>query len=292
MIARWAAYLDAGVTGRGVGLARILMGLAVLALALEEAVTLTGVLDGAALRLPLSGLVPHLPVGVVSAYFLTWCAMALLFTIGWHARLAGGLLVVILAYPLLLDEQTYSNHLYLALLTVLLLTLADPGSRLSVDARLGRGQRVSLWWPVWLAKCQLSIVYFYAAVSKINGHYLSGDILADNLTAPSLVRLPHALLEDDVLRWLSVAAIVAELFLAVAFWSRRLRMPASVIGVLFHLGLIVVFPAGLALELVAFALTMFALYALAWTTRSDRGDQTSAPSSQGSRGVRGIEKTR
>jgi hypothetical protein len=276
---RFHLLAEERVDGRMVAVARILLGIAALLLAVEEAVTLTRVLEASTLQLPLAGWVPHMSTDAVSAYFLLWCITALLFTVGWHASLAGGVLVVLLVYPLLLDEQSYSNHLYLALLVALLVTLAHPGARMSLDARLGRGERTSPWWPVLLAKCQLSIAYGYAALAKLNGDYLSGGILEDNLTGAAVLELPAAVLDADVLRLLAAMSIAAELFLAVGFWSRRLRIPALAVGTGLHLGILLVFPVGLALELTAFALTMFALYALSWAERVEGVAQASRPRS-------------
>ena len=99
--------------------------------------------------------------------------------LGLRTRLCGTILTLSMAYTLFFDQQLYSNHLYLATLVVLLLTIADSAARWSLDARrLGRRDLI-LEWPTLLLKIQISIVYFYAALLKINPQYLSGTMIAD-----------------------------------------------------------------------------------------------------------------
>ena len=64
-----------------------------------------------------------------------WLVGGVMLMVGWHARIGGGMLTLALAASLLSDQQIYSNHLYLMLPVAALLTVADSGAAISLDAR-------------------------------------------------------------------------------------------------------------------------------------------------------------
>jgi hypothetical protein len=143
-----------------------------------------------------------------------------------------------MAYTLFFDQQLYSNHLYLATLVVLLLTIADSGARFSLDARRMGGRDLIVEWPILLLKIQISIVYFYAGLLKINPQYLSGTMIAGFWPFSQLAALPGAWPPAIVLPLIAWASILLEFFLAAALWVPRLRWLALVAGVGFHMAII------------------------------------------------------
>ena len=182
----------------------------------------------ATLRLPYLAGLPALTPAAAPIMIGVWLVAGTLFMLGWRARWTGGLLAATLLVYVLLDEQTYSNHVYLLSLFVALLVLADSGAVLSLDARR-RGPRATVpAWPVFLLRAQLSIVYGFTAVSKLNGAFLSGEVLATQLIPLRLVRGligPPAV--DLLAIGLSILTVVMEATLAVWFWSAaRFRSPS------------------------------------------------------------------
>jgi hypothetical protein len=143
-----------------------------------------------------------------------------------------------MAYTLFYDQQLYSNHLYLATLVVLLLTIAESGARFSLDARWSGGRDLILEWPILLLKIEISIVYFYAALLKVNPQYLSGAMLASFWPFNELAALPGGWSSVPILPFLAVVSILTELFLAVALWVPRLRWLALAVGIGFHMMII------------------------------------------------------
>mgnify|MGYP006199594577 CR=1 FL=1 len=90
------------------------------------------------------------------------------------------------------DQQLYSNHLYLMVIVVGLLTAGDGGAALSLDA-MRRGARETVpTWPMWLLRVQVSIVYGSAALSKVNLTYLSGSVVASYLRRDGPLAVPDA----------------------------------------------------------------------------------------------------
>jgi predicted DCC family thiol-disulfide oxidoreductase YuxK len=195
------------------------------------------------------------------AYIVAWVAAAAAFAIGWHTRIAGSVLCALMAYVLVIDQQTYSNHLYLLSLIVLLLTIADSGRAVSVDAR-GHGASTIAAWPVTLLKLQVSIVYVFAALSKINVLYLSGVIIYLNLQ-PSLKALVGGYAgTPTVMMILAVLSVLVELWLAIALWSPNWRSLAVSVAIAFHIGLVLSLTWDLSVQLTVFTIGMMSLYVL------------------------------
>ena len=211
------------------------------------------------LRLPTLIEAPVLPPTAVPAFMALWLLAAVAFTVGLRTRVAGATLTGMAVYLLVLDRQMYSNHLYLLALLSFLLTVAWSGGALSVDA-LRRGEAGSVdGWPVTLLKIQVSVVYGFAAVSKVNVAFLSGTVIAMYIRDGPL-SLPESWRIFPVLYVLSLVAVAAEAFLAVALWVPGLRAAAFSVGFLLHLGMVILLRPPY--QLAVFALETLALYVL------------------------------
>ena len=137
----------------------------------------------------------------------------------------------------------------------LLLTFVESDAALSVRAsRSGRRARVTNW-PILLMKIQLSLVYFFAAIAKLNPIFLSGYVIASRTTHPTLAQQAPI-----VLSGLAVASVAAEAWLSFALWFPRLRVAAIVVGVVMHAMVPLIF--GLYVGLIVFSLTAVSLYPL------------------------------
>ncbi|HEX2832686.1 MAG TPA: HTTM domain-containing protein [Thermoanaerobaculia bacterium] len=212
-------------------------------------------------KIPFVSWIPRLPSSALPIFFAAWLLAALLFIVGWKTRVAGAVLALATGYTLVLDQQTYSNHLYLLFLITLLLTIAESGATWSLDAwRRGSKSDVA-FWPILLLKTQITIVYFFSAAAKITPHYLAGEILAASLKPGGLLAVPQAWRTPAFLSALAVISILMELFIAFGLWSRRLRLFALIAGVGFHLSILAIVGSS-RLSLAIFALGVFAVYPL------------------------------
>lgn len=266
---RLEQVFTARADGRRLALVRLIIGAAAVAKAPLAQNTIHKVLDPEHLRVPFFDWLPTLPAEAVPFLVGLWMLAAGCFALGCLTPLAGALLMGVLGYVLALDQQLYSNHLYLLLVLVFLLTLGQAGRCLSIDAlRRGRPNLTAEalnptvpGWPVLLLRWQLTIVYAFAGLSKINGEYLSGAVLRAELHT-GWINLPDAWLNSPLAPAMAAGSILAELFLAAAFWVPRLRRPAAVAGLGFHLSLMLMMPGHVAAELGVFAITLCALYLL------------------------------
>ncbi len=223
---------------RPVAIVRMLVGLAAIGFALEAWVNIGRVLSPQVVDMPYVAWYPSLPVATLPLFIGLWLCAALAFVLGLGTRLCGAVLTLSMVYTLFFDQQLYSNHLYLATLVVLLLTIAESGARFSLDARWSGGHDLILEWPILLLKIQISIVYFYAALLKVNPQYLSGAMLASFWPFNELVALPGGWSSVQILPFLAVISILTELFLSVALWVPRLRWLALAVGIGFHVMII------------------------------------------------------
>jgi hypothetical protein len=223
---------------RPVGLVRILVGLAAIGFALEAWVNMGRVLAPQVVDMPYVAWYPRLPITALPVFIAAWLSAALGLALGLRSRLCGAVLTACMAYTLFFDQQLYSNHLYLATLVVLLLTIADSGASFSLDARRTGGRDMIVEWPILLLKMQISIVYFYAALLKINPQYLAGTMIAGFWPFSQSELLPGGLSPALVLPLIAWLSILLEFFLAVALWVPRLRWLALVVGVAFHMAII------------------------------------------------------
>lgn len=241
--------------------ARILIGINCLFASFEAWRTLSRLLAPLVVKIPLLPSVPLLPQHALPLFITLWLCAALAFTIGWRTRIAGSVLTLVAGYTLILDQQMYSNHLYLLVLVTLLTTIADSGAAWSVDARRYRSRDSVTAWPSLLLKLQITFVYFFSAAAKITPQYLGGEILLRSLKQEGWLAVPQSCRTPAVMALLAVGSIAVELFIAFGLWSPRLRRFAMITGVGFHL-LILALVASSRLSLAIFALSMFAGYIL------------------------------
>jgi hypothetical protein len=241
-------------------MARTIVGGAATVKAIFLGFTILPRLEYTRVRLPMIEGMPPASASAVAVVLLVWLLMAAAFTAGWRTRIAGGVLAVAMTIFSLLDQQFYSNHLYLHTLLVVLLTIADSGAAHSLDARRRGGSESVPAWPITLVCLQLSVVYGFAAFAKVTPEFLSGGILYESWLLHGLLPLPEPLRRWEVMGPLAVLAFLTEVFLAFAFWLDWLRRLAVFVGVGMH-GVIIL-TMGSLVELSIFAALMFSIYVI------------------------------
>jgi vitamin K-dependent gamma-carboxylase-like protein len=229
--------------------------------ALEAWRMLSRVLKPGIVEIPFLPWLPRFPSSALPYFIAAWLVAALLLALGWRTRIAGAALTLIAGYTLFLDQQTYSNHLYLLFLILFLLMLSDSGAALSLDARRQGTRSDVAAWPVLLLKIEATIVYVFSALAKITPAYLSGEVLTRSLKREGWLAVPATWLSPATMSVLATTSIVAELFIGVGLWSRRLRRFAILAGAGFHLGILATVDSS-RLSLAIFALDLFAVYPL------------------------------
>lgn len=239
------------------GVARVTVGVAVLVTLVQEGPRLLALSDPGSLHMGWTVGLPHLPVEAAWGLLIASGLLAAAFLVGFRARWSGALLSLALTAILLADRQLYSNHLYLLVLEVGLLALAGAGRARGLDGRRQGNEEVMVW-PLLLLMAQVSMVYLFAGLAKLNPEFLSGAVLASLLGA-SLGGLEALEGWAPPLAAAAVLVAVVEAGLAAALWSRRLRRIAAVAGGLMHLCMMALV---LDLGIVAFTLATVGVYPL------------------------------
>jgi predicted DCC family thiol-disulfide oxidoreductase YuxK len=222
---------------RPLGLARIGIALATLMELPNSAKVLMQLDDPGIIRAPILSWTPAVTDGLAWVLIGLWGATAVALLLGWRTRRAAAALCVTLAVVLLLDQQLFSNHLYLMVLLSGILVFADSGAALSLDARC-RGERSEVSrWPIWLLQFQVSAVYLFASLAKVNPDFLSGTTVATSLRRVGPLAIPDAWRSMEPMLILAVLAVCAEGFVALAIWSPRWRPTGFVIALGLHASL-------------------------------------------------------
>jgi predicted DCC family thiol-disulfide oxidoreductase YuxK len=243
---------------RPLALTRIVVGVAAVLIAVETHSILESIAAPGKLRLPvIAGADP--PVDALTdPIFAAWAACAVALAFGFAARGAAAAVSVLAGLTLLVDQQAYSNHLLLLAVLTALLAAGRPSAVWSIDARRGRGAREVPYWPIFLIQIQIVTVYAFAALSKVNSSFLSGDVL--EAFGRELAGTSLAAAGGGALIAASVVTIAAEATLAFALAYRRLRPAAFPLGALLHAGIVVmIVPSG---PLFAFGFLCLATYPL------------------------------
>jgi hypothetical protein len=257
-------FLDTHVDGRALGIARIVLGMAAFAKGLVTLDLVSGYERESHLMFPYGPFELSTPDGTFATGIgIFWLVLALFFAAGFGTRVSGVLLTSAILLTIWIDQQFYSNHLYLLGTAVALMSIAGAGSRLSIDARRGLVSPTVPRWSVLLIKFQLTSVYFFAAVTKLNDNFLSGAVMERAFDPAMRERVERFIALDT----LAPLAIVTELFLAFAFWSKRLRYLALPAGLGFHLLNVLIMGRSGTVNLSIFALIMLSLMIVFFTDR-------------------------
>lgn len=238
---------DIRVDPRPVALARIGLGIATVANAVEMHALLEAIAEGK-LQVPVFAAIPAPTEPAVGVYLVAALIAGTAIVVGWCTAPMAVLSTVLNAWVFLWDQQTYSGHRFLATLLVAYLVFARSDAVWSVSRRGGDVP----WWPQLLMMTQLSVCYFFAAITKINPLFLTGAPLSQWVWAP----LPWWMFMG-----MAVGTVVVELFLAFGLWARSTVRAAVGTGVFLHTS-IVLLVEDQTVPLIAFSLTCLSLYCL------------------------------
>jgi hypothetical protein len=157
----------------------------------------------------------------------------------------------------------YTAPLYLLGLLAVLLAASQCGASVSLDARRFGAQERVPGAAVTLIRVQISVVYLFAAIAKLNWDFLSGNVVflgaRGSVLAPDLDSVAHPALFAT----LAVATIALELFIAGGLWVRAARPAVFAAGLAMHIGMVLMLGRAATLAgLAVFALLMLSSYLL------------------------------
>ena len=174
---------------------------------------------------------------------------ALGVALGYRYRLSIAAFFLLFTYVELLDKTTYLNHYYLVSLLSFLMLFMPLHRTASLDARRSPhplNGTVPVW-VVWTLRAQLSAVYLFSGIAKLNPDWLfHAQPLRIWLYNSSDVLLIGALLREPWTAWaMSWAGAAFDLTIVGWLLWRRSRPWAYAVVVVFHVLTWLLFPIGM-----------------------------------------------
>lgn len=249
------ALVTERIDARPMGVTRAAVGIAALVMTVELGGYIFRLADPAFVRLPIVKPIEMALVAAWPLFLLIWIGAAAAFAAGFFTRVAGTVLTALGAAFIASDQQLYSNHLYLLTTVVAILTLAGAGNGFAIrpDEATGAAR-----WGRFLLKFQLSVIYAFSALAKLNASYLSGSVMASYLRSDGPLAVPQQWRGFEAMLVLSIVALVIEALLAIGLWLPKWRRNAFVVGLGMHAAILLTFDPPL--PFLAFGILTLALY--------------------------------
>lgn len=242
------------VDPRPLAVCRILVGIVAAWFSFEWLSVLVRASSGRYLRIPVFEGWPVLSPNFVWALFVVSIVASVAMIFGVAGRLPAVMVAVTAALVLVVEQQTFSNHMVLLMMLAAFLGVSGSASAWRLS-RSPRATSVS-YWPAFLIQILITTLYAWTALSKVNPQYLSGEVLSTFLQ-------PWVPLPDQFLPAAALLSIVAEAFLAIALWIPKLRKLAFVLGSGLHFGIVLLLDSPA--PLIGFGMLMLTGYILfAW----------------------------
>jgi predicted DCC family thiol-disulfide oxidoreductase YuxK len=157
-----------------------------------------------------------------AAAMLVWAILAVAVVLGWRARVAAVAATITGAVMVTAGAEFFNNnHMYLATICMGLVAFSDCERFYALRPRAGLPDE----WPRWMMRIQLSVVYGYAGLQKVNSEFLSGDALDAYMSQAvgPLAPLAHALSGSAIVVPMAYSVVLVEVGMALLVWSKRTR---------------------------------------------------------------------
>ena len=179
---------------------------------------------------------PDLPASWMNAMVAGMAVAAILFALGLFYRAAAIALFLTWTYYFLAEATVYNNHYYLMVLLTFLMIFMPAHQRFSLDRkRLRLESRQIPFWPVFLLRFQLFVVYFYGGIAKFSAEWLAGNvvmpqgkIIYEFLEQPSFLSPVHFSL------FLAWSGLIYDLLIGFLLIWRRTRLMGFAMTAFFH----------------------------------------------------------
>lgn len=171
---------------------------------------------------------------------------ALGILLGFFYRINTVLFLLLFTYVELLDKTYYLNHYYLVSLLCFWLCFVPANRQYAIDTLLFPKIKSShcSHWHILIFKVQLSIVYFFAGLAKVNPDWLfNAQPMATWL--PGKYQIPilgHIVSFKETAFLFSWAGCIYDLSIWVFLWIKRTRAWAYVFVLVFHILTGILFP--------------------------------------------------
>ncbi|MCW3107323.1 MAG: Vitamin K-dependent gamma-carboxylase, partial [Segetibacter sp.] len=192
-------------------------------------------------------------------YFILMAIAALFVAIGFLYRYSSILLALMWTAFYLSEKTHYNNHYYLMVLLCWLMAFMPANRRFSADVKLklATPHQDCYRWQIHLFIFQVSCMYFFAALAKINSDWLHAMPLKIWLTQKTRLPVIGWAMRNRMLPWcIAYGGLLFDLLIIPGLLFARTRKYFFVLAVIFHLFNSYVFRIGY-FPFLALSLTVF-----------------------------------
>ncbi len=181
------------------------------------------------------------------AHFLFNVLMGIFVTVGLFYRWSALLLFLGTSSAFFMEKSVYINHTYLYSLTAFLMIFLPAHRAWSVDVKRNPALQQSQVpvWTIWVLLLQISVVYFFAGLAKVNADWLAGKPMMYWLPVKKHYYIIGSLLEQEWFAYLiSWGGVAFDLLIVPLMLWHRTRRYAFSVAVFFHLTNVSIFGIG------------------------------------------------
>ena len=144
------------------------------------------------------------------------------------------------SFLFLSERANFLNHWYLICLLSFLLIFIPANKRFSVDAKLNKKIRSNTIpaWTLYALLLQISLVYIFAGIAKINPDWLAGQpmgVILENRTHKFPEYISQLFSKNGFVYLVSYGVILFELLIVPALLNRKTRLIVYCVSIVFHL---------------------------------------------------------
>ena len=179
-----------------------------------------------------------LPGDWMYCYFALMGLMGLFVMLGFKYRFSLGLFTILWTLSYWMQKSSYNNHYYLLILVCLSMLFLPANRDKSIDAKQHPSLQSTLMpqWCSWVLIAQISIVYFFAVLSKLYPGWLDGTFTRIMLQSSSFYNEFETLFSRHWFHlFLAWTGIAFDLLVVPLLLWRRTRTIALLASAVFHL---------------------------------------------------------
>lgn len=172
--------------------------------------------------------------------------LSIFITFGAFYRTSTSSFFFLFTYIELIDKTYYLNHYYLVSILTFYLIFLPANRSFSLDCYFNPLLKSNLCskWHITLIKCQLSIVYFYAGLAKINTDWLIKaqplyTWLPGKFSIPIIGKFTHLKITALLFSWVGC---IYDLTIWLFLWIKKTRKYAFYAVIVFHVMTGILFP--------------------------------------------------
>ncbi len=179
-----------------------------------------------------------LPGNGMYFYFGLMALLALLIMLGAWYRFAMTGFAVLWTLQYLMQKSGYNNHYYFILLLCWLMTIVPANGFCSIDTKRKPLSKTHTCpqWAIWIFAVQVAIVYFFAAISKLNAEWFSGKFIGIQFSRLSMHPVYGSIYGQAWFpQFIAYTGLLFDLLIIPLLLWKKTRKYAFILCCLFHL---------------------------------------------------------